>query len=152
MSSVQAPSPGGPTSRAWTLTALPWPTFCEDVPTRTVGPAVGVAVGVGVVVAVGDGVGVAVGVDVGVEVAAGVGVAVGAGEVVGVGVAVAVGTTKLPPSRKTLASKKLSLASAIASLMWLVCPAFTWARQVRTTVRPSISVSMAPPPSSRSLL
>ena len=58
---------------------------------------------------------------------------------------------KLPPSRKTALSHPPSPTSAIASLAWFSTPGFTVAVQVSTTVRPSSSVLIVPPPSSRSL-
>src|SRR3954449_1668581 len=51
---------------------------------------------------------------------------------------------RLPDSMKTAESKPLSLASAIASFMWFVTPALTFALQVRTVVRPSICESIEP--------
>ena len=60
--------------------------------------------------------------------------------------------TKLFPLRKTHESRIRSEPSAIASFTWFVTPAFTVAVQVRTTVRPSACVLIAPPPSLRSLL
>lgn len=69
------------------------------------------------------------------------------GECVGVGVP----GMKLPTFSITLESYASSLASAIASFIWLVCPGVTAATQFSTVVRPSISVLMEPPPSCRSL-
>ena len=67
-------------------------------------------------------------------------------------VTICVPLTRLPAWMKTFESRTSSVASAIASFKWLVTPALTVALQVSVTVRPSISVLMLPPPSSRSLL
>src|SRR3972149_237633 len=83
----------------------------------------GVALAVGVAVGVSVRPGVAVGVGVGVSV--GPGVAVGVGVGVSVSVGVGVGTMKLPALRKTTESRMESLASAMASFIWLVAPTST---------------------------
>ena len=59
---------------------------------------------------------------------------------------------KLPALMNTPESSKLSLVSAMASLMWLVTPLATLAVSDSTTVRPSSWVAIAPPPSEMSLL
>ena len=51
----------------------------------------------------------------------------------------------------TFESKMPSLASAMARRMWFVVLGRIGAWQLSTTVSPSISVSIVPPPSSRSL-
>ena len=83
----------------------------------------------------------------GVSVPGTVGVTVGVP-----GSGVGVWTTKLLARMKTLLSKRLSPRSAMANLIVFVWPGTTVASQVSTTVRPSISVLIEPPPSPKSLL
>src|SRR5579884_1798218 len=61
-------------------------------------------------------------------------------------------TTRLCAWRKTSESYAPSPASAIARRIVFVCPFFTAAVQVRTTVRPSSSVLIGAEPSWKSLL